>query len=199
VQRCDLRRRGQRNHCRFLRANAFDADRADQAIDAVFRDAHLAQAPDETRTLGSAADQADAGNRGVAQRHIGDRKVDSAKKTLTLLNPDVNVVTYDVRLGADNVIFAGGGRNSLQLSNGSDRLQYVASGDADDRVSHFNPSQDRVELWGLTAGTLPSLSLQSDGQGGSVLSWQDNRITFSNTLLNLPSGSGLPAWITLGG
>jgi molybdopterin/thiamine biosynthesis adenylyltransferase/rhodanese-related sulfurtransferase len=40
---------------------------------------------------------------------IGDRKVDSAKKTLTGLNPDVDVVTYDVRLGADNVmdIFAG--------------------------------------------------------------------------------------------
>ncbi|MDQ1404189.1 MAG: sulfur-carrier protein adenylyltransferase/sulfurtransferase [Actinomycetota bacterium] len=35
---------------------------------------------------------------------IGERKVDSAKKTLTLLNPDVNVVTYDVRLGADNVL-----------------------------------------------------------------------------------------------
>ncbi len=35
---------------------------------------------------------------------IGDRKVDSAKKTLTSLNPDVNVVTYDVRLGADNVL-----------------------------------------------------------------------------------------------
>ncbi|MEY2419733.1 MAG: sulfur-carrier protein adenylyltransferase/sulfurtransferase [Actinomycetota bacterium] len=34
---------------------------------------------------------------------IGDRKVDSAKKTLQLLNPDVNVVTYDTRLGADNV------------------------------------------------------------------------------------------------
>ncbi|HET6665136.1 MAG TPA: molybdopterin-synthase adenylyltransferase MoeB, partial [Acidimicrobiales bacterium] len=34
---------------------------------------------------------------------IGDRKVDSAKKTLTAINPDVNVVTYDVRLGADNV------------------------------------------------------------------------------------------------
>ena len=29
---------------------------------------------------------------------IGDRKVDSAKKTLTALNPDVDVVTYDVRL-----------------------------------------------------------------------------------------------------
>jgi sulfur-carrier protein adenylyltransferase/sulfurtransferase len=35
---------------------------------------------------------------------IGERKVDSAKKTLTALNPDVNVVTYDVRLGADNVL-----------------------------------------------------------------------------------------------
>jgi molybdopterin/thiamine biosynthesis adenylyltransferase len=40
---------------------------------------------------------------------IGDRKVDSAKKTLTAINPDVDVVAHDVRLGADNVIdvFAG--------------------------------------------------------------------------------------------
>src|SRR5215210_7095659 len=35
---------------------------------------------------------------------VGDRKVDSAKKTLVGLNPDVNVVTYDVRLGADNIL-----------------------------------------------------------------------------------------------
>ncbi len=35
---------------------------------------------------------------------IGDRKVDSAKKTLTLMNPDVNVVAYDTRLAADNVL-----------------------------------------------------------------------------------------------
>ena len=35
---------------------------------------------------------------------VGDRKVDSAKKTLTMLNPDVNVVTYDTRLAADNII-----------------------------------------------------------------------------------------------
>ena len=35
---------------------------------------------------------------------IGDRKVDSAKKTLTLLNPDVNVVTYDTRLEASNIL-----------------------------------------------------------------------------------------------
>jgi molybdopterin/thiamine biosynthesis adenylyltransferase len=35
---------------------------------------------------------------------VGERKVDSAKKTLTMLNPDVDVVTYDVRLSADNVM-----------------------------------------------------------------------------------------------
>ena len=35
---------------------------------------------------------------------IGDRKVDSAKKTLTLLNPDVDVVTYDTRLDAGNIL-----------------------------------------------------------------------------------------------
>jgi molybdopterin/thiamine biosynthesis adenylyltransferase/rhodanese-related sulfurtransferase len=35
---------------------------------------------------------------------IGDRKVDSAKKTLTAMNPDLNVVTYDTRLSADNVM-----------------------------------------------------------------------------------------------
>src|ERR671912_470972 len=35
---------------------------------------------------------------------IGDRKVDSAKKTITLLNPDVNVVTYDTRLDASNIM-----------------------------------------------------------------------------------------------
>lgn len=40
---------------------------------------------------------------------LGERKVDSAKKAIADLNPDVSVVTYDVRLGADNVmdIFAG--------------------------------------------------------------------------------------------
>jgi sulfur-carrier protein adenylyltransferase/sulfurtransferase len=35
---------------------------------------------------------------------IGERKVDSAKKTLTSLNPDVSVATYDVRLAADNIL-----------------------------------------------------------------------------------------------
>ncbi|MGH9102029.1 MAG: molybdopterin-synthase adenylyltransferase MoeB [Acidimicrobiales bacterium] len=40
---------------------------------------------------------------------IGERKVDSAKKTLTALNPDVDVVTYDLRLGADNILDVIGG------------------------------------------------------------------------------------------
>ncbi|MGA3351562.1 MAG: molybdopterin-synthase adenylyltransferase MoeB [Acidimicrobiales bacterium] len=35
---------------------------------------------------------------------VGERKVDSAKKTLTAMNPDIDVVTYDLRLGADNVL-----------------------------------------------------------------------------------------------
>ena len=35
---------------------------------------------------------------------VGERKVDSAKKTLTALNPDVSVVSHDVRLSASNVM-----------------------------------------------------------------------------------------------
>jgi sulfur-carrier protein adenylyltransferase/sulfurtransferase len=35
---------------------------------------------------------------------VGERKVDSAKKTLVGLNPDVDVVTYDTRLAAENVM-----------------------------------------------------------------------------------------------
>ncbi|MEM9745873.1 MAG: molybdopterin-synthase adenylyltransferase MoeB [Actinomycetota bacterium] len=35
---------------------------------------------------------------------VGERKVDSAKKTLVGINPDVNVVTYDTRLDASNIV-----------------------------------------------------------------------------------------------
>ncbi len=34
---------------------------------------------------------------------VGERKVDSAKTTLTRMNPDLEVITYDTRLGADNI------------------------------------------------------------------------------------------------
>ncbi len=35
---------------------------------------------------------------------IGERKVDSARKTLTAMNPDLEVITFDTRLGADNIM-----------------------------------------------------------------------------------------------
>ena len=35
---------------------------------------------------------------------VGMRKVESAKLTLTAMNPDVKVLTYDTRLGADNIL-----------------------------------------------------------------------------------------------
>jgi molybdopterin/thiamine biosynthesis adenylyltransferase/rhodanese-related sulfurtransferase len=35
---------------------------------------------------------------------VGQRKVDSARQTLELLNPDVRVITHDTRLGADNIL-----------------------------------------------------------------------------------------------
>ena len=34
---------------------------------------------------------------------VGDRKVDSARKTIEAMNPDINVITHDTRLGADNI------------------------------------------------------------------------------------------------
>jgi molybdopterin/thiamine biosynthesis adenylyltransferase/rhodanese-related sulfurtransferase len=35
---------------------------------------------------------------------VGMRKVESAKITLTAMNPDLKVITYDTRLGADNIL-----------------------------------------------------------------------------------------------
>ncbi|MDG2428062.1 MAG: molybdopterin-synthase adenylyltransferase MoeB [Acidimicrobiales bacterium] len=35
---------------------------------------------------------------------IGERKVDSAKKTLAAINPDVDITTYDLRLDASNIM-----------------------------------------------------------------------------------------------
>ncbi len=35
---------------------------------------------------------------------VGERKVDSARTTLTAMNPDLDVVTFDERLGADNIM-----------------------------------------------------------------------------------------------
>ena len=35
---------------------------------------------------------------------VGERKVDSARKTINLMNSDIDVITFDARLGADNIM-----------------------------------------------------------------------------------------------
>ena len=97
---------------------------------------------------------------------------------------------------ADTVICGLAGRNTLQLGSGADRLQYVAGGSAVDRVERFDPSRDRIELWGLSPGSSPALTLQPDG-ANTLLSWETNRVTFSGQSLTLPSSGSLPAWIVV--
>ena len=97
---------------------------------------------------------------------------------------------------ADTLICGGAGRNNLQLGSGTDRLQYVVAGGADDSISNFDPSRDRIELWGLPAGTRPNLSLQASG-ANSVLSWEGNKLTFIGLSLQLPTVGTPSSWLTL--
>ena len=101
---------------------------------------------------------------------------------------------------ADTLICGGAGRNNLQLGSGTDRLQYVVAGRADDSISNFDPSRDRIELWGVPSGKRPNLlasvSLQTAGTD-SVLSWEGNKLTFTGLSLTLPSGGALPSWLTV--
>ena len=83
-----------------------------------------------------------------------------------------------------------------QLGSGADRLQYRAGVGADDRVERFDPARDRLELWGLAPGSRPTLSLQPDG-ANTLLTWETNRVTFSNQSLTLPAPVTLPAWIVM--
>jgi cyclophilin family peptidyl-prolyl cis-trans isomerase len=97
---------------------------------------------------------------------------------------------------ADTVICGSAGRNSFQLGSGADRLQYAAGAGANDRVTGFDLTRDRLELWGVTPGTRPTLSLQATG-ANTLLSWETNRITFSGQSLALPSPGSLPDWIVV--
>jgi cyclophilin family peptidyl-prolyl cis-trans isomerase len=96
---------------------------------------------------------------------------------------------------ADTLIFGGAGRNTLQLGSGTDQLQYVVAGGATDTIRHFDPSRDRIELWGLAPGTSPTLSLQASG-ADSVLRWEGNTLTFTGLSLTLPAGGVMPSWLT---
>lgn len=97
---------------------------------------------------------------------------------------------------ADTVICGSAGRNLFQLGSGDDCLQYVARGGAEDRVERFDPRRDRIELWGLAPGTLPSVSLQASGND-TVLSWESNQLRLVDTILPLPSPGTLPSWIVV--
>ena len=97
---------------------------------------------------------------------------------------------------ADSVICASAGRNTLQLGSGADRLQYVSSVGAIDRVTGFNPAVDRLELWGLAPGSSPTLTLQPSGTN-TLLTWATNRVTFIGQSLTLPSSGTLPDWMVV--
>ncbi len=75
---------------------------------------------------------------------VGERKVDSAKKTLTAINPDVDVVTYDVRLGADNVMAILGGE-SAGGSAGSPTWDVIVDG-TDNFPTRFLVNDASVKL-----------------------------------------------------
>jgi hypothetical protein len=97
---------------------------------------------------------------------------------------------------ADTVICASAGRNTIRLGSGADRLQLVAGVGAIDRVTGFHPTRDRLELWGLPAGTRPSLTLRPDG-ANTLLTWETNQITFTHQSLTLPGSGSLPAWLVV--
>ncbi|MEB3260923.1 MAG: peptidylprolyl isomerase, partial [Cyanobacteriota bacterium] len=97
---------------------------------------------------------------------------------------------------ADLVIAGSGGRNTFQLGSGADRLQYVAGVGATDRVTGFQPAVDRLELWGLPPGSPPELTLQSVG-GDTLLTWDNNRVTFSGLTLPVPAPGTLPSWVVV--
>ena len=67
------------------------------------------------------------------RERLGDRKVDSARQTLAALNPDVEILTFDTRLGADNV---------LELIDGFD----VVIDGADNFVSRYLLNDATVKL-----------------------------------------------------
>ncbi|MBM5816397.1 MAG: hypothetical protein FJ083_07365 [Cyanobacteria bacterium K_Offshore_surface_m2_239] len=97
---------------------------------------------------------------------------------------------------ADLVICASGGRNTIQLGSGADRLQYVSGVGAIDRVTGFQPAVDRLELWGLPPGTLPEFTLQAVGDD-TLLTWATNRITFSGLALPIPAPGTVPSWLVV--
>lgn len=88
--------------------------------------------------------------------------------------------------GVDAVIYGGLGRNAYSLGAGSDTLQYRLSSNggsgASDRISGFDPSRDRLQLYTPSGQTSPSPTLSS-ANGSTLLSWDGHSLEF----LGLPS------------
>jgi len=89
-----------------------------------------------------------------------------------------------VARGADSLIFAGAGANTLVLSTGRDVLQYTADGQARDTIPFsedfkqwqgFDPALDSIELW---EGDRYSPPVLKSAAGGCELIWGENRLLF---------------------
>jgi cyclophilin family peptidyl-prolyl cis-trans isomerase len=79
--------------------------------------------------------------------------------------------------GGDTVIFGGAGANGYALGAGIDTLQYRAGSGARDRLSGFDPSRDRLELWAGAGQAIPEPGFSS-GAGSTVIEWGGNRLEF---------------------
>jgi Ca2+-binding RTX toxin-like protein len=79
--------------------------------------------------------------------------------------------------GGDTVIFGGAGANGYELGAGIDTLQYRAGSGARDRLSGFDPSRDRLELWAGAGQAIPEPGFSS-GAGSTVIEWGGNRLEF---------------------
>jgi Ca2+-binding RTX toxin-like protein len=79
--------------------------------------------------------------------------------------------------GGDSLIFGGAGFNRFELGAGIDTLQYRSGSDAEDRLSGFDPSRDRLELWAAAGETSPEPSFDS-GPSSTFVHWGHNRLEF---------------------
>lgn len=78
------------------------------------------------------------------------------------------------------MIYGGLGRNAYSLGAGRETLQYrlISGGSgATDRISGFDPSRDRLQLWTPSGQTSPTPALSS-ANGSSTLSWGGHSIEF---------------------
>jgi Ca2+-binding RTX toxin-like protein len=98
--------------------------------------------------------------------------------------------------GSNNVIFGGSGNNTALLGNGVDILQYVANGGANDIITNFDPTIDRIQLWKASEDWLTGLSVEVDeAEDDAIATWEGNTIRLKG-LGSLATSDDL-SWITI--